>query len=235
MKNKTILVIGAHPDDPEFGCGGTVAKYISEGATAYYLICTNGARGSRNQDVKSENLAEQRKKEQENAAKIIGVKEVFFLDHGDGELEADLSLKEEIVKIIRKLKPDIVFTHDPSWFYYVAGDFAFVNHTDHRETGAAAIDAVFPLARDLSSFPEHINEGLEPHKVLEVYLFNWQAPTYLEDISDFFEIKYKAILEHKSQIDNPKNTRRFLEQRLGEIGKKANCKFAEGFVKLTLK
>ncbi|MFH0937225.1 MAG: PIG-L deacetylase family protein [Candidatus Daviesbacteria bacterium] len=232
MKNKIILVVAAHPDDPEFGCGGTVAKYIIEGATAYYLICTNGVRGSRSKDIKSDKLAKTRKKEQLTAAKVIGVKEVMFLDHGDGELEADLHLKEEIVKVIRKLKPDIVFTHDPSWIYETRGETAFINHNDHRKTGTATIDAVYPLARDLASFPEHIEEGLQPHKVSEVYLFNFSHPTFYVDITNYFEIKVQAVLKHKSQIDNPKQTKLWLGKRLEEIGKQAGCEYAEGFVRL---
>lgn len=235
MDKKIILVVGAHPDDAEFGCGGTVAKYISEGATAYYLICTNGARGSRHLDIKSEKLVKQRREEQQEAAKVIGVKEVFFLDHGDGELEADLHLKEEIVKFIRKLKPDIVFTHDPAWIYEVRDEFAFINHNDHRKTGTATIDAVYPLARDLASFPEHIEQGLQPHKVSEVYLISFSNPNFLVDISDFFETKYQAILKHKSQIDDPKMTKEWMEKRLGELGKKAKCKYAEGFIRLVLR
>lgn len=235
MKDKIILVVAAHPDDPEFGCGGTVAKYVSEGATAYYLICTNGARGSRHLDVASEKLVRDRKKEQQSAAKIIGVKEVFFLDHGDGELEADLHLKEEIVKFIRKLKPDIVFTHDPSWIYEVGEDFTFINHNDHRKTGTAAIDAIYPLARDLASFPEHIGEGLKPHKVLEVYLFNFYKPNFYVDITNFFETKFQAISEHKSQIDDPKAIKEWMQKRLGDLGKVAKCKYAEGFIRLMLR
>lgn len=235
MKDKIILVVAAHPDDPEFGCGGTVAKYISEGAVAYYLICTNGARGSRGSNIKSDTLAKTRKKEQLAAAKVIGVKEVIFLDHGDGELEADLHLKEEIVKIIRRIKPDIVFTHDPTWIYETHEDFAFINHNDHRKTGTAIIDAVYPLARDLASFPEHIEEGLEPHKVLEMYLFNFSHPTFYVDIADFFNIKIQAILKHRSQIDDPNKIRVGLSKRLGEIGKQAGYKYAEGFIRLVLR
>lgn len=235
MNGKIILVVAAHPDDAEFGCGGTVAKYIAEGAAAYYLICTNGARGSREQKIKGENLAVIRKKEQLEAAKKIGVKEVFFLDHDDGELEADLHLKEEIVKYIRILKPDILFTHDPTWVYDLSGDFAFINHSDHRETGLAAIDAAYPLARDLSSFPEHIEEGLKPHKVLEIYLFNFSRPNHIVNITDFFEIKLQAVLKHKSQIDDPSQTKEWLGQRLGEIGKKSGYQYAEGFIRLVLR
>lgn len=235
MNGKVILVVAAHPDDAEFGSGGTVAKYIAEGAVAYYLICTNGARGSREQKIKGENLAVIRKKEQLEAAKKIGVKEVFFLDHGDGELEADLHLKEEIVKYIRVLKPDILFTHDPTWVYDINDDFAFINHSDHRETGLAAIDAVYPLARDLSSFPEHIEEGLEPHKVLEIYLFNFSHPNFIVDITDFFEAKIQAVLKHKSQIDNQAQTREWFGKRLGEIGRQKGYKYAEGFIRLVLR
>jgi LmbE family N-acetylglucosaminyl deacetylase len=233
--NKIFLVVAAHPDDPEFGCAGTVAKLISEGATAYYLICTNGARGSRGKNIESNDLAETRKKEQLAAAKIIGVKEVFFLDHADGELEADLYLKEEIVKYIRRLKPEVIFTHDPDWIYEVGKDFSFINHNDHRKTGIATIDAVYPLARDLASFPEHIEIGLKPHKVLEINLFNFSNPNYCVDITDFFEIKYRAILKHKSQVDDPKIIEEWLKKRLGEIGKKIKVRYAEGFVRLTLR
>lgn len=233
--NKIILVVAAHPDDPEFGSGGTVAKYISEGATAYYLICTNGARGSREKKIEGKSLSAIRKKEQLEAAKKIGVKEVFFLDHADGGLEADLHLKEEIVLYIRRLKPDILFTHDPTWIYDINDDFAFINHSDHRETGLAAIDAVYPLARDLSSFPEHIEQGLTPHKVLEIYLFNFSRPNHIVDITDFFETKIQAVLEHKSQIDDPKQTREWLSKRLGKIGRQKGYKYAEGFIRLVLR
>lgn len=235
MENKIILVVAAHPDDAEFGCGGTVAKYVSEGAVAYYLICTNGGRGSRGKDIKSDQLIKTRKREQLAAAKVICVKEVMFLDHGDGELEADLHLKEEIVKIIRKIKPDIVLTHDPTWIYDISDDLAFINHNDHRKTGTATIDAVYPLARDLASFPEHIEAGLQPHKVLEVYLFNFSHPTFYVDVSGFFNTKVQAILKHKSQIDDPKQTRQWLSKRLGEMGKQAGYKYAEGFIRLVLR
>ncbi len=235
MKERTILVVVAHPDDAEFGCGGTVAKYVFEGATAYYLICTNGARGSRGSDIKSDKLIKVRKKEQLKAAKVIGVKEVFFLDHGDGELEADLHLKEEIVRFIRKIKPDIVFTHDPTWIYEISDGLASINHNDHRKTGTATIDAVYPLARDLTSFPEHIEEGLQPHKVLEMYLFNFNHPTFYVDVSGFFKTKVQSILKHKSQIDNPKETEIWLSKRLREIGEKGGYEYAEGFTRLVLR
>lgn len=235
MKRKTLLVIAAHPDDPEFGCGGTVAKLIKEGATGYYIICTSGNRGSRHHIVGEKELADKRRKEQLNAANTIGVKETFFLDHEDGNLMADISLKEEIVKLIRKLKPDMIFTHDPSWYYAARGDFAMINHNDHRKTGEAALDAVYPLARDLSSFPEHSKEGLTPHKVEEVYLFNFDKPNFVFDVTDTIDVKIKAISAHASQLDDPIQTEKWVRERLTKLGQESNYQYAEGFTKLVLR
>ncbi len=103
-----------------------------------------------------------RKKEQEEAAGVLGVREVHFLDYVDGELVPDIRLKEQVVKYIRQTRPDIVFTMDPSFFYFK--DFGFVNHSNHRAIGEATLDACYPLARDLLSFPEHAKTGLRPHK-----------------------------------------------------------------------
>src|SRR3989344_4130088 len=232
---KTVLVVAAHPDDPEFGCGATVAKLIKEGAIGYYIICTSGNRGSRHHVIDQKVLVDKRRKEQENAAKIIGVKETFFLGHEDGNLIADLTLKKEIVKIIRKLKPDMVFTHDPSFFYSIREDSAFINHNDHRKTGEATLDAVYPLARDLSSFTQHEKEGLTPHKVPEVYLFNSDKPNFTFDVTGTIETKIKAILAHKSQIDDPTKTKKWIKKRLGNLGKKSGFKYGEGFTKLVLR
>lgn len=232
---KTVLVVAAHPDDPEFGCGATIAKLIKEGAKAYYIICTSGNRGSRDHSVGQQELIDKRREEQLNAANTIGVTETFFLGHEDGNLIADLTLKEEIVRIIRKLQPDMVFTHDPSWYYQTRDDSAFVNHNDHRKAGEATLDAVYPLARDLSSFPGHSKEGLSPHKVLEVYLFNFDSPNFTFDVTDTIETKIKAILAHISQIDDPEKTKVWTKERLGNLGKKSGFKFGEGFTKLVLR
>src|SRR3990172_1787900 len=153
FKNKVILVIGAHPDDNDFGSAGTSAKAAKEGAKVFYLIATKGQRGGSGKKLTSEKLARIRDKEQQAAAKVLGVKKVHFLDFFDGELVADLKLKEQIVIFIRKYKPDYLFTMDPSRFYYK--NFGFINHSDHRAVGEAALDACYPLARDLLSFPQH--------------------------------------------------------------------------------
>lgn len=227
--------MAAHPDDPEFGCGATVAKYVREGAKAYYIVCTNGNRGSRHLTIDQEELVKARHDEQKNAADIIGVTETFFLDHEDGDLIADITLKEEIVRIVRKLKPDMIFTHDPSWIYKIREDRASINHNDHRQTGIATLDCVYPLARDLASFPEHSDQGLEPHKVEEVYLFNFDDPNFFVDIEQTLDTKIEAILAHKSQIDDPKQTRGWLTERATKLGEKSGNKLAEGFTKLILR
>jgi len=235
MEGKVLLIIAAHPDDPEFGCGATVAKYIKEGATAYYVICTNGNRGSRANKFDAVELVETRHSEQENAANIIGVTETFFLDHDDGNLTANLEVKEQIVRIIRKLKPDIILTHDPSWFYQVSDGSARINHNDHRQTGIATLDAVYPLSRDLASFPEHAKAGLTPHHIPEVLLFSVQTPDYFVDVSSSWETKVKAVLAHKSQVDDPKQTEKRVEERMKELGKQAGHDYAEGFIRLLFK
>ena len=235
MEGNVLLIIAAHPDDPEFGCGATVAKYIKEGATAYYVICTNGNRGSRANKFDAVELVETRHSEQENAANIIGVTETFFLDHDDGNLTANLEVKEQIVRIIRKLKPDIILTHDPSWFYQVSDGSARINHNDHRQTGIATLDAVYPLSRDLASFPEHAKAGLTPHHIPEVLLFSVQTPDYFVDVSSSWETKVKAVLAHKSQVDDPKQTEKRVEERMKELGKQAGHDYAEGFIRLLFK
>lgn len=234
LKNKIILVVAAHPDDPEFGAGGTLAKYILQGANVYYVICTRGNRGSRHQQIDQDKLAKLRVEEQTRASQITGVKQVFFLDHEDGNLLADVNLKEEVTRFIRKLKPDMIFTHDPSWFYIFREDHAIINHHDHRQTGIATLDAVYPLSRDLASFPEHLDQGLTPHKVLEVCLFSFDNPNFLVDVTETFAIKIKAILAHKSQVDDPRKLRERLGERAAFLGAKIGTKYAEGFMKLLL-
>lgn len=230
-----VLSFGAHPDDVDFGYAGSLAKWVKQGATAYVVICTLGNRGSRDHPVDQHKLVEERRQEQQQSSKIVGVKKVIFLDHEDGNLVIDLPFKEELVKIIRRYKPDKVLTHDPSWYYRIREDFAMINHHDHRATGEAVLDAVYPLSRDLASFPDHQKMGLKPHQVNEVYMPNFDNPNYFEDITDTLEIKIKAILAHKSQVDDPKKTKQWVRERAEKLGQKAGFKYAEGFTKLVLR
>lgn len=234
MTNKknqlTILGVAAHPDDLDFSASGTFAKWVKEGASCYYLICTDGSKGSDDPKMTEKKLITLRKKEQKDAAKILGLQDVFFLNHTDTELTADLILKKEIVRFIRKLKPDIVVTLDPTFVYSrIRG---FVNHTDHRACGQAALDAVFPLARDRLVFQELEKEGLLPHKVKMLYLTNFDQPSDIVDISDTIDIKIRALKAHKTQVTEETLVR--IKKSSGVLGKKKGYHFAEGFVKLAL-
>lgn len=232
MKNKIILAVGAHPDDMDFGTSGSIAKWVSEGATAYYLICTDGSRGSEDPKMTHQRLAEIRKKEQEDAAKVLGVKKVFFLNHTDTQLVCDLTLKEEIVRIIRTVKPNIVITMDPA-FYYSTGR-GFVNHTDHRAAALATMDAVFPLSRDRLTFPEHEKEGLKPHKVKELLFVSFDKVDYLVDISKTFAKKIKALSLHASQFADFSAVEKRITERARMLGKEGGFEFAENFVRIKL-
>lgn len=229
MKNKIILGVAAHPDDLDFGAGGTIAKWIKEGAKCYYLILTNGCKGSNDPAMTEKKLIEIRRKEQLNAGEALGLKNVFFLKHTDTELINDLTLKKEIVYYIRKLKPEIVITMDPTFVYSSLG---FINHTDHRAAGQSTIDAVFPLARDRLVFPDHERQGLMPHKAKSLYLIRFDKPTEIIDISDSIDLKLKALKVHKSQINNIMIAR--IKERAKQLGKKQGYRFAEGFIKLDL-
>jgi LmbE family N-acetylglucosaminyl deacetylase len=234
FKGKKVLVVGAHPDDNDFGAGATVAKAAGQGAEVIYLIATTGQRGSSDENMTPERLSEIRRKEQEEAAKVLGVREVRFLDYVDGELIPDIRLKERIVKSIRRYKPDIVFTMDPSFFYYKS--YGMVNHSDHRAIGEATLDACYPLARDLMSFPEHAKEGLNPHKVKELLLHSFvpENANFYVDVTNTFDTKIKALSLHKSQVGDMQRIEKRMKDRAEVAGRLARCRYAEAFVRLQL-
>ncbi len=227
-------MVGAHPDDNDFGAGATVAKAAGRGAEVIYLIATTGQRGSSDENMTPERLSEIRKKEQEEAAKVLGVRDVRFLDYVDGELIPDIRLKERVVKSIRRYRPDIVFTMDPSFFYYKS--YGMVNHSDHRAIGEATLDACYPLARDLMSFPEHAKEGLNPHKVKELLLHSFvpENANFYVDVTDTFDMKLKALSLHKSQVGDMQRVEKRMRDRAEVAGRLARCRYAEAFVRLQL-
>ena len=194
---KKVLVITAHPDDPDFGAAGTVAKWTQQGVNVEYLIVTDGSKGSEDPQMTSERLSAIRKEEQNNAAKVAGVSQVHYLDFPDGMIFNTPELRERIVYYIRKLRPDLVITHDPLNFIM---NNERINHPDHRNVGETTLDCIFPLSRDRLTFPEHEAQGLEPHKVLDILLLFTTEPNYFSDISDTLETKFQALAEHKSQI-----------------------------------
>jgi LmbE family N-acetylglucosaminyl deacetylase len=193
---KRALVVAAHPDDSEFGVAGTAARWSREGWEFYYLICTDGSKGSEDPEMTPEKLVPLRREEQRAAARVLGVKEVFFLDYVDGELRYTPELMRDVVRYIRKLKPYAVFTHDPNQIVRNL----FINHPDHRCAGEVAIDAVYPIARNRPSFPELLAEGLEPYSVKEIYLWTASDTTFEVDITDTIETKLEALRQHASQM-----------------------------------
>jgi LmbE family N-acetylglucosaminyl deacetylase len=190
--------IFAHPDDPEFFCGATFARWAAEGAEIIFVLATSGDKGSSDPDMTSERLIAIREDEERCAAAKLGVKEVIFLRHRDGELTPSLELRRDIVRAIRMYKPEIVVTLDPTVFWW--GDRG-VNHPDHRAIGEATLAAVYPMARDRLNFPEQEREeGLEAHKVKYLYISGTQSPNVWVDVTDYIETKIVSLYEHKSQI-----------------------------------
>ena len=187
-----VMVISPHADDAEGGCGGTVAKWIKEGKSVVYVLCTNGDKGTSDPAIKPEQLAATREKEQLAAADVLGVREVIFLRHPDQGLEETPEFRKELVRLIRMYHPDTVISVDPYRKY--------IWHRDHRITGQVVLDAVFPYARDLYAYPDLIREGLEPFKVKEVLLWASEEPNYNVDITDVFDMKVKALRCHESQV-----------------------------------
>ena len=219
-----FMVTTPHPDDCEIGVGGTVSKWIKGGAQGILVVCTNGDKGSSDPDMTSERLASIRRAEQIAAAKVLGMQEVVFLQYPDGELEDNREFRRDLVREIRKHKPDVVLTPDPfrkTWY----------NHRDHRVTGQVTMDAVFPYARDHLSFPEHKGIGLEPHKVGWLYFWHSEEPDHHLDVTETIEIKIQALAQHVSQVGG--ETGRDIDTFIREMGKRAGedhgMEFAEAF------
>lgn len=224
-----VMVITPHPDDAEFGVAGTVARWTREGKDIIYVVCTNGDKGANDPNIKPEELARIRAQEQLAAAKLLGVKEVIFLRHPDQTLEDTPEFRKEIVRLIRMYKPETVVTSDPYRRY--------IWHRDHRITGQVTLDAIFPYARDFLSYPDLLEEGLQPHKVREVLLWGSEEPNYRFDITDTFDVKIAALRCHKSQIgDNPSaDLKELLRQRHQGIAEGEDYELAEAFRRVEIR
>jgi LmbE family N-acetylglucosaminyl deacetylase len=184
---KRVLAIGAHPDDIEFGAGGTLAGWASLGCEVTMLVVTDGSKGSWDPGIDPVDLVATRMSEQQAAAAALGAADVRYLNKVDGELEYSMELRKEMCRQIRDLRPDVVLSHDP-WQRYQL-------HPDHRATGWAVMDGVIS-ARDHLFYPE---QGLDPHRPDAVLLWSADTPDHWEDISDHFPAKVEALLCHSSQ------------------------------------
>ncbi len=202
-----FMVIAGHPDDADFGPAGTAARWISAGAVGWLVCCTSGDAGGEDPDADPLELAAVREREQRAAAEIIGYAGVSFLHQPDGALANDLVLREHLVREIRTFRPDAVLATDPTVIFYRDGG---VNHTDHREAGLAAVDAVYPAARNPMAFPSLARSGLAAHRVRRLYLFWPNEPNVRIDITETLGRKIDALRAHESQIHEPAR----LEERI---------------------
>lgn len=223
---KRAMIIMAHPDDPEFFCGGTSALWASHGCHVTYLILTNGNKGSDDPNMTPEKLKAIRQKEQQAAADVLGVQRVIFFNEPDGELQSTLELRKKVVAEIRRHQPEVVIGPDPSRFFFAD---SYINHADHRAAGLVTIDAVFPAARNRMYHPELLAEGLEPHTVKEVYLAGTEQPNRWVDIGPVLEQKIQALICHASQIPEPDELRTNITERYKAIDEYGREVYREGF------
>jgi LmbE family N-acetylglucosaminyl deacetylase len=195
-----FMVIAAHPDDADFGPAATAARWIDAGSVGWLVCCTSGDAGGDDPDADPLALAALREAEQRVAAAIVGYAGISFLHQPDGALANDLALRELLVREIRTFRPDAVLATDPETLFYGDGG---INHTDHRAAGMAAVDAVYPAARNPMAFPWLARAGLAAHNVRRLYLFWSNHPTVRVDISATIGRKIDALRAHPSQIHHP--------------------------------
>lgn len=225
-QKKVVLAIQAHPDDVDFSSGGTVARFVRDGHEVHYLSATSGNKGTHDRSVSPERIAEIREREQEEAARRLGVTSCRFLRNNDGELEANLTLRGQICQVIREVHPYTVMTFD-AWRPYQL-------HPDHRAIGITALDAII-AARDHLYFPEQLRDGLDVARVHEVYLFGSPEPDTWVDISETIEVKIHAARAHESQIREASERREERQRaRAHEVGEPHGLAYAEAFKVLRL-
>jgi LmbE family N-acetylglucosaminyl deacetylase len=222
-ESRRALVVVAHPDDAEFACGGTVAKLCAEGWEVHYVLTTSGDMGTHDESLGRPQLAAIREKEQVAAATALGVRSVTFLRYPDGFFEDTAESRGKIVREIRRLKPGLVITWDPFRRTFT--------HRDHRLTGQATLDAIFPLARDHLAYPEHLLEGLDIHRCNEVLLAGTADPDYYVDVTDHFAAKIQALGKHKSQLRGARTgqLRKRIRDRMREVAKDQEFELGEAF------
>ena len=222
---RRALAVTPHPDDCEGGCGGTLSKWIKQSGTeAVVVLCTNGDKGTGDRRMTPARLAATREREQQEAADVMGAKRVIFLSHPDGGLEDTPLFRGQLVRAIRRHKPEVILAIDP---------FRIFSHThrDHRVSGQVAVDAAFTYAWNELHFPEQINqEGLETHQVREAYLWGTESPDAFVDISDYLELKAESLSRHVSQMSSdPVRRAERIRKGAARQGEAAGLAYAEGF------
>ncbi len=229
VEKADIMVITPHPDDAEFGVAGTAARWIKEGKQIVYVVCTSGDKGTSDRSVKPKDLALIREQEQQDAATLLGVREVIFLRYKDQKLEDNDDFRKKLVRLIRMYRPDTMVTDDPYRRYQYW-------HRDHMITARVALDAVFPYARDHLAYPDLLRAGIEPHKVKEVLLFHSDSPNIQFDITKMFDLKLAALRCHKSQVGNRDwhDLEKMLRAWAMEMAKGTDYELAEAFHRIEM-
>jgi LmbE family N-acetylglucosaminyl deacetylase len=222
-----VLAIFAHPDDAEIAAGGTLAKLAAAGRDVHLLVLTNGDRGSQDRNLDRGELAAIRARETEAGARVLGLATTTLLEVHDGDLENGPSIRAEVARVIRRIRPSIVVSCDPTaWFF----DNRYYNHSDHRTAGEIALDAVFPGAGNPHYFADQLAEGLEPHDVPQVWLGWSREPNHDEDITGFLRAKIDALAAHDSQLaDGIKFFDEELTREAEEAGARIGVRHAEPF------
>lgn len=222
---KDILIILAHPDDPEFFLGATIARWVKAGHRVRYVLLTRGDKGAEDETLTADDVCRIRIEEQNDAARALGVASVDFLDYEDGYLIPNLGMRKAVVRWIRKYQPQILVTCDPTNIF-PSGNY--INHPDHRNAGQVVIDAVFPAAGNRFFFPELLAEGYAPHEVEEVWMSLTNAPDVKLDVSEFWGAKLNALKYHASQIGDPHAFEQHMLERIA-IDDTGAIKFEEQF------
>jgi len=223
---RRFMVIVAHPDDADFGPAGAASAWIDAGAEGWLVCCTSGDAGSDDPDANPVELAQARELEQHEAARIVGYRGVTFLHQPDGSLANDLALREMLVREIRTFKPDAVFTCDPEVVIHGGGG---VNHADHRAAAMAAVDAVYPAARNPMAFPWLYRQGLAAHRVRRLYLMWSNQPDVWIDVTTTADRKIEALRAHSSQLRDPEGVFARVRGRLAEQGERIGAAAAEAY------
>lgn len=222
------MVVSAHPDDTEFGVAGTASRWVQEGKRVVYIICTSGDKGTSDRSLDPEQLIEIREKEQNAAARVLGIQNVVFLRYPDQGLEDTPEFRKEIVRLIRMYRPQTIATSDPYRRY--------IYHRDHRIIGQVVLDAVYPNARDYLAYPDLIEEGLEPHNVNELLFWGSEDINYRSDVTNTFDLKIKALQCHESQLKNMPipDMEKWLRQRCKTMAEEEDFELAEAFHRVVL-
>lgn len=226
-----VLVVISHPDDAEFGAGPTIAHLAASGARVDYVVTTDGSKGTEDLDTTPEQLSATRMAEQRAAADILGVSEIVHLGYPDGYLTPSLDLRRDIVRQIRRFRPDLVITQNPT---RRLDHNPFIGHPDHLATGEATLAAVYPAARDHLNFPElWRDEGLEPWKVRQVLLTGVEEPNLWIDVAETFDTGLRSILAHVSQV-TPGEVEERMRERARIVGEPQGIGLAQAFASIIL-